>query len=298
MPPVTIIILNWNNPTDTLACLESIFRLDYPNFTVLVVDNGSTDDSVARIRARYPDLPLLVAGENLGFAGGNNAGIRRALGEGAAYVWLLNDDAIVAPDSLTILMRAARETNAGFLGPMVRIKEQPDHILAAGGVYGRHMRPGLRGLGEWDAGQYTAPERVGFLSGCALLVDRRAIDAVGALDEAFFAYGEDVEWCYRGQQVGFDVLFVPGALAWHPDTRLRDGNSRAVTYYISRNHLLFIRKHHLGAPLLISTLAQYAYWLVNWSVNPKWRESHGKRDALWWATRDFARGRFGKSADL
>lgn len=296
---VTTVVLNWNNAQDTLSCLDSLAKLDYPNPWIIVVDNGSTDDSVARIRAAHPAVDLIETGENLGYAGGNNVGIRHALAGGADYVFLLNDDAIVAADALSLLLQAAQaRPSAGFLGPMVRTREQPDRILTAGGLFGPHMTPSLRGFGTLDQGQYRGVEEVDFLSGCALLVSRAALEAVGTLDERYFAYGEDVEWCFRGRRAGFKVLFVPQAVVWHPDTSLRDQNSPRVMYYITRNHLLFLRQHRLGSGVMLRTLLRHLIWLVNWSINPKWRHIKPKRDTLWWALRDFTLRRFGKSKDL
>jgi hypothetical protein len=296
---VAIVVLNWNNARDTISCLDSLAKLDYPDPWVIVVDNGSSDDSVVQIRAAHPSVTLIETGANLDYTGGNNAGIRHALAGGADFVFLLNNDAIVAPDALSRLVQAAQAwPNAGFLGPMVRTREQPNRILSAGGVFWPDMTPGQRGLGELDQGQYGEVEEVDFLSGCALLVSRAALEAVGLLDERYFAYGEDVEWCFRGRRAGFKVLFAPQGVVWHPDTSLRDQNSSRVVYYITRNHLLFLRQHHLGLGVLLRTLLRNLIWLVNWSVNPKWRHIKSKRDALWWALRDFALGRFGKSRDL
>lgn len=292
---VAVVILNWNNPEDTLECLRSVAALDYPIVHTIVVDNGSTDNSVTRIRAAHPNVEIVETGSNMGYTGGNNAGIDKALALGAAYVWLLNDDTTVAPDSLSMLVQAATaHPDAGFLGPLVRMREQPDHILSAGGVFGPSMKRYQRGLGEPDNRHYQELVEVDFLSGCALLVSCAAINRIGLLDDQFFSYGEDVEWCLRGKRAGFKILFVPQSLVWHPDTRLRDENSARVMYYMSRNHLLFLRKHHIGVNIMTRTLVRYAIWLVNWSFNPKWRGARRKRDALWLAMRDFALGRFGK----
>lgn len=298
-PAVLIVVLNWNNATDTLSCLLSLSQLQYESHRVIVVDNGSTDDSVARIRADRPDVMVVEAGENLGYAGGNNLGIRRSLEMGADYVWLLNDDVVVDPDALNCLMRVAAERpNAGFLGPVVRMSEQPGHILSAGGSFDVHMVPEQRGVGERDGGQYREETEVDFLSGCALLVSRTAVERIGMLDERFFTYGEDVEWCYRGKLAGFGVVLVPQAIVWHPDTRRRDESSARVMYYITRNRLLFLRKHRLGMGIMLKELWRCVVWLVNWSVNPKWRGIRPKRDAVWLALRDFVLGRAGKSMDL
>lgn len=298
-PAVAIVILNWNHPEDTLACLRSVAALDYPAVFTIVVDNGSTDDSVTRLRTAHPEIEIIATGANLGYTGGNNRGIRRALERGARYVWLLNDDAVAAPNALSLLVHAAEaQPDAAFLGPTVRMCEQPDRILSAGGILDRNFDSHQRGLGEVDQGQYAAITEVGFLSGCALLVSSQAMEGIGLLDERFFTYGEDVEWCFRGQRAGFKALHVPQAIVWHPDTRARDGNSARVMYYISRNHLLFLRKHQLGVGPIGRTLARNAIWLANWSINPKWRSIRSKRNALWLAMRDFASDRHGKCKDL
>ena len=296
---VYIVVLNWNNASETINALRSLSRSDYPGHEIVVVDNGSTDDSIAVIRADFPGVHIIGTGENLGYAGGNNVGIHYALAQGADYIWLFNDDAIAAPDALSALMRAAQtDPDAGFLGPTVQMRERPDQILSAGGYLDSDLNPRQRGLGEINQGQYQKIEEVDFLSGCALLISRASIEAVGLLDERFFTYGEDVEWCFRGKLHGLKVLFVPQALVWHPDTRSRDENSARVMYYMSRNRLLFLRKHRLGFAKMARTLSRNTVWLLNWSINPKWRHAKPKRDALWLAMRDFALGRFGKSSEF
>ncbi len=148
-PLVHISILNWNNAPDTLACLDSVFALDYPNFRVLVVDNGSTDDSVEAIRGRYPALEILQTGANLGYAGGNNAGIRQILAAGAEYVCLLNNDTMVAPDFLSALVGAMDDPEVGIAGPLVYYADPPDVIFSAGcEIDWRGGAVGHRGMGR------------------------------------------------------------------------------------------------------------------------------------------------------
>jgi GT2 family glycosyltransferase len=273
--------------------------LNYGAVEPIVVDNGSVDDSVARVAESYPDVTILQAGENLGYAGGNNLGIKHALSKGADYVWLLNDDVTVAPDSLSLLMSTAdAQPKAGFWGPTVYMHEEPRRILSAGGCLGKDWAPQHRGIGELDVGQFGQIETVDYVSGCALLVSRALVDAVGLLDERFFAYCEEVEWCYRGRQAGFGALFVPQAAVWHPDTRSRDRDSVVVKYYMSRNQLLFMAKHRLGASAMVHHLASYTLWIANWTVNPKWRHKRRQRDMLLRAVFDFVRGRYGKAEGL
>jgi len=300
------IVLNWNNAADTMACVASLLHLSpssrtggslvYPECKLLVVDNGSQDDSVMQIRQQFPAVTILELGENRGYAGGNNAGIEYALKDECDYIWLLNDDVTVAPDALSALISAAlAEPRAGFLGPMVYMRQDPRRILTAGGLLRDGWQVEHRGIGELDQGQFDTVDQVDSLSGCALLVSREAISAVGALDEDFFAYYDDVEWCFRGKRAGFQALFVPQAKTWHPDTRHRDADSPLVTYYISRNHLLFAAKHCGGSGALVRYLAIYLLRAVNWSLRPKWRHKRRQRDALFRAMADFCRGRFGQA---
>jgi GT2 family glycosyltransferase len=297
-PRLVVVVLNWNNAPDTLRCLDALAASDYEGFEVVVVDNASTDGSVAILRERQPNLALLENGENLGYAGGNNVGIQYALDRGAGYVLLLNDDSVVAPDALSALMAAAEDhPDVGFLGPKVLSLEEPSRLLSAGGILDRECRSSHRGGGEPDEGQFDELAEVDWLSGCALLVSREAVRRVGMLDPAFFAYHEDVEWCYRGRQAGLHVLFVPGARVWHPDTRVQQLDSPLVTYYMARNSLLFLVKHRLGISLLLRRLGRYLYWLASWSIRPRWRHKRRQRDALLQAVLDFGRRRFGR-ADL
>lgn len=295
-PRVHAIIVNWNSGADTGACLDALARSTHP-VTPLVVDNGSRDDSVARIRACHPDVAILALGANHGYAGGNNRGLAHAAGD-CDFAWLLNPDVTVAPDCLARLLAAASALpRAAMLGPLVRMREDPGRILSAGGRlvggWARH-----HGIGELDRGQFAAPAEVDFVNGCALLVRRAALAAIGLLDERYFLYAEEVDWCHRARQAGYTCVVVPSALAWHPNTRARDAESPLVTYYITRNQLLFIQKHRLGRLLLARHLLRHARTLVSWSVRPKWRHKAAQRRALRRALIDFGRGRVGPAVDV
>ena len=298
-PTVAIIILNWNNPRDTLACLDSVSHLTYQPMRVIVVDNGSTDGSASTIASCYPQVEIVRSKENLGYAGGNNLGMRAALSQGCDYFWLLNDDILAAPESLSLLVSAAQaQPAAGMLGPMVYIRGEQNRILSAGGLIEKEGIPSQRGMGELDDGRYNGVTEVDYVSGCALLISRYAVDRIGMLDEDFFAYHEEIEWCYRARQTGMKVLFVPKALAWHPDTRLRDYDSPVVTYYITRNSLLFARKHHLGKALIARMFFGSALTLVRWSVQPRWWHKVRQRRAMARGLADFMLGRYGRAEAL
>ena len=297
VPSVFVVILNWNSGPDTIACLEALARSTYPDARLLVVDNASTDDSPTRIAERFPQVELLVLDANHGYAGGNNRGIAHGLGS-SDYVWLLNPDVVVAPDCLALLVDAAEAApRAALLGPLVLMREDPERILSAGGRLVDGW-PSHRGIGEPDGTRSDAVTEVDYVTGCALLVRRRALASIGPLDERFFLYGEEVDWSQRARAAGFTSVVVPRAKVWHPNTVARDAESALVTYYITRNHLFLIRKHALGAPLLARHLWRHARTLASWSLRPKWRHKRAQRRALWRALTDFARGRSGPARGL
>lgn len=297
-PRVLTIVLNWNSAAESLACLASLERLTYENVHLLGVDNGSIDDSLTRIRTHAPHIDVLESKRNLGYAGGNNRGIEWGLTRGFDYFWIVNPDVVVDPESLSALVRVAdTEPQVGLVGPLIYCTERPRCVLSAGGVF-RNGRTRHRGVGELDTGQFAAVAEVDWLSGCALLASRRLIESVGLLDERFFLYGEDVEWCYRARRAGFRVLLAPRAKIWHPDTRRRDELSARVTYYIARNQVLLMRTHHLGARVAVAFLLRHLRTLASWSVRPKWRHKRAQRRALLRALLDAARGRWGAAEGL
>lgn len=292
-PTVTAIVLNWNNAPDTLACLASLAQQDYPH-RVLVVDNGSTDDSVERIRAAYPDVELLETGENLGYAGGNNAGIRYAWAQGADFLFILNNDVTLDPACLGELARAAvAEPRAGIVGPLVLDAETPNRVQSAGmrlNALGDAARSCAGALAPLDA---RHPERVDAVAGCAMLVSAEAIARAGLLDERFFMYREEVDWCLRVGRAGYSILVAPTARVWHRETP--EGGERYVraTYYMTRNAYLLMAKQTAPGAIRARVLARDLLWMANWTLNPKWRGKRPERDAILRALLDAARGRWG-----
>ncbi len=216
-PLVYIIVLTWNGKNDTFECLQSLDEVTYPNFKVLVVDNASTDGTVNAIRTSFPGIEVVVNQTNLRFAGGNNVGIRRALEHGAEYVMLLNNDTIVERDFLTPLVNAAEhDTRVGMVGPKIYFYVNRQQLWYAGGTIewwkGWISHVGVR---EKDMGQYDTTCETDFITGCCVLVKREVIQKIGMLDEAYFLYGEDADWCIRTSQAGYKLLFVPSAKIWH-----------------------------------------------------------------------------------
>jgi GT2 family glycosyltransferase len=295
-PAVTAIILNWNNAAQTLDCLASLRQSDYPALDVIVVDNASTDDSVNIIRNAHPKVPLLVSTANLGYAGGNNLGIRRALENGAAWVFILNDDTTQAVDCLRQLVDAGEmNPKAGLLGPLVYHAEQPGVIQSAGGVMDACWRATHRGENQPAQEHFShgQPIPVDWINGCALLVRSAMIQAIGMFDERFFLYREEVEWCVRARQAGWQVIFVPQAHLWHAGVRPDYRPKPYVTYYMTRNLFLLLAARKAGWQPWFDAIKQTARTLISWTIKPQWREQRAHRDAMWRGVRDFVGKRWG-----
>lgn len=290
-------MVNWNGKVDTLACLDSLAQVEYANMRALVVDNGSQDGSVEAIRSRYPNVELLEAGANLGFVGANNAAMTRALELKAGYVFLLNNDTVVAPDFLARLVELAEaDETLGAVGPLIYYHSQPEVIWSAGGSMDwQRGSTEMIGLGETDRGQFgSTPYRVDFITGCAMLVKAEAVRKAGLLDESFFAYYEEVEWCVRIKRAGYEIALHPGAKIWHKITPEAREASPSVLYYMTRNRLLFLKKTGATWRAWWNTLVfNNLRTLVSWSLRPKWRGKREQRKVMWAAIRDFFRGKQG-----
>jgi GT2 family glycosyltransferase len=298
---VFIIVLNYNGRDDTLACLTSLNQLDYPAFTVLIVDNGSADDSVTAIRAQFPLVTVIEAGENLGFVGGNNLGLEHAHKMGAEYALLLNNDTVVALDFLRNLVDVAEsDPTVGAVGPMIYYYEPPNMIWSAGGeVDLRHGIARMIHIGETDDGQFDSlPDPVDFLTGCAFLIKMSVYTQVGGLDPRFFLYYEDNEWCHRISRAGYRILFVPRAKIWHKISPLARESSPQVHYYMTRNRLLFLKCIQAGWLPWTSTIFEYVCTLVSWTIKPRWRSKAAQRKAMIRAIKDYSLGHFGKRSPV
>jgi GT2 family glycosyltransferase len=173
VPDVAIIIVNWNRCDDTLACLASLSRLEYPAYKIIIVDNGSTDGSVMAIRTAYPQITLIETGDNLGYVGGNNIGLEHARTLGVKYALLLNNDTEVAPNFLNLLLQAAEaDPRVGIVGPLIYYFDRPEVIWSAGGAIDwQRGDTHMLGLNQLNQGQFgVTPQSVDFVTGCVLLL--------------------------------------------------------------------------------------------------------------------------------
>jgi GT2 family glycosyltransferase len=294
-PLVVNVILNTNRRDLTLACLESLGKSTYKNQHSIVLDNASTDGSVEAINLLYPQVEVIGLAENKGYAGNNNVGIQRAVEQGADWIFVLNEDIILAPDCLSLLIQTAEsDPQIGIVGPLVYHYDEPNVIQSAGGSLDYYWRSIHLGQNEIDQGQFSDPRKVDWISGCAILVRREVIEHVGVLDERFFYYWEETEWCYRARAHGWIVILVSGAKIWHKGVQRNYKPGPDVTYYATRNHYLLMAKHRAPLRAWVYNGIQNIRSLCSWTIKPKWFEMHAHRQALWQALIDFTKGNFGK----
>jgi len=236
-PPVTLLILNYNGKRFLKECLDSVLKTDYPNFEVVVIDNASTDGSVEFIEKNYPQVRIIKNNRNYGFAVAYNLAIKTVKNE---YLVLLNNDVIVEPDWLKKLISYISNGKVAAVNPKMLFADDRKRINAAGGncdIYGVGWN---RGNGEIDNGQYDKVEEVFYVNGAALLTKKSVWKDVGAFDERFFLYGEDLDWCWRARLKGYKILYVPDSKIYH-HWRASGG---AIIYFLERHSLATLLKNY------------------------------------------------------
>jgi hypothetical protein len=257
-PPTAVIVLHWGVEADTLACLRSVVATGFPLHALIVVDNGTGSPSDAALAGAAPGADVVRLPENLGYTGGNNAAMRRALARGAEYVVLVNNDATLEPSCLDALVQAARDGGPRIAAVGAKVLQTGDSTrlwMAYGRLTYRAALVERVGSGAPDQPAFDTPCDVDWVSGCAVLLTRTALDRVGLFDERFFAYHEDVDWCTAARSHGFRIRFAPEARAHHRGgaSTAAYGDGGAVRYLCARNTVLFARKH--AGPLAAMYLA-------------------------------------------
>ena len=243
MVSVGIVVLAWNEAEETAACLGSLSRIDFPEATVLVVDNGSQEDIGAALKKSYPYVQVVRLPRNLGFAGGMNAGLKWFLDKGFPYVLLLNNDTRVDPHFLTALVQAMdAHPHAAAANPKIFFADHPHDIWFAGGVIRLPaFRTIHRGYRETDHGQYDQMTDMDYLTGCCMLLRSSVLKSTGLLDPVYFNQCEDVDLSLRLRRVGHDLLFVPAARIFHRVSFTIGGELAPMNlYYGFRNNLRIV----------------------------------------------------------
>jgi GT2 family glycosyltransferase len=298
-PFIINIILNFNRRDDTLACLASLKKSTYTNYENIVLDVRSSDGSKEAISSAFPEVQIIDIVENRGYAGNNNVGIEAALDRGADWIFVLNEDTLLAPDCLAHLVEVGESDPAiGIVGPMVYHYDEPNTIQSAGGLLGPYWTSIHLAKDEPDNGQFSTPHDVDWISGCGIMLRRAVIEQVGMLDERFFYYWEETEWCIRTGKAGWRIVHVPQAKLWHKGVQRDYRPGPNVTYFSTRNHLFMMKKHHAPIAVWIFTWLQISRTLVSWTIKPKWRSKREHRNAMWRGMIDFFHQRLGGPVQL
>jgi len=253
-PKVYIIILNWNGFSDTAECLKSLQSITYTNFKVLVVDNYSKNNEAKALQDRFGNfIEVIKNSQNYGFAKGNNIGIQRALAENADLILLLNNDTVVKSDFLSILVETSQKDKIGIVGPAIYLYNSYN-ISSIGG--------NVKWFSKFIINHVTEPinevKEFLFLTGCCLLIKKEIFKNIGLLDESFFFYYEDADFCLRTVKAGYKITVNPQSVIWHKISRTVKSESEKYHYYTNRNKLLFTKKN---APFLIFLYHYFRAWL-------------------------------------
>ncbi|WP_077619796.1 glycosyltransferase family 2 protein [Bacillus sinesaloumensis] len=250
---VAIILLNWNAYNDSFECLKSLENLDYPSYSVFLVDNDSQDDSFVKLKADYQigkfniNITFIQSGGNIGFAGGNNVAIEKAYKEGFSYFWLLNNDTTVEKSALTKLVdEIEHNSKIGIVGSKI-LYYGTNKIWFAGGKlntisgFTKHV-----GFEEEDKGQFDKIREVDYITGCSLLFKQELLEKVGFLPEDYFLYFEETDWNIKVSKNGFKILFVPESIVYHKVSSSSGGDkspSPFIPYYFLRNRYVMIKRN-------------------------------------------------------
>ncbi len=281
---VTAVVVHWQDLEDTRGCVASL----EPGSDVVVVDNASREPAGDAFAGR---ARCLRSAENLGYAGGANLGIRSALAAGAEVVLVLNNDARLRPGATAAALAAlAADPRVAAVGPKVLAREDPRRLwLAWGEVTWRQSLVALRGAGAPDGPAWDTPRDVEWIAGCAMWMRREALAAVGLLDEAFFAYHEEVDWCARARTAGWRVAYCPAAVVTHTGRGGAGGAAsvRIRKYFAARNAILYARRHgrlaqraKLAAFLAASLPLELLHHWTHGTDEQVWLKMRGIRDAL------------------
>ena len=246
-PKISIIVLNWNGKQDTIACLDSLLCVTYPYCDIILIDNGSTDGSAAAIQERFPKIHMIAVPHNLGFAGGNNIGIKFAIKQKSEFVLLLNNDTIVSPDLLEHFIQGFMlYPSAGILGARIYLFDQKETLDHLGGMWIKKKADvRLIGFREKDTSPILEPlSLIDYVCGACMMIKRDVIEKIGVLEPRYFLYWEENDFCLQAQRAGFDILTCHKARIWHKVSASIIGGRPHSKYFWWRGRLLWIARNY------------------------------------------------------
>ncbi len=282
-PSVAIILVNWNGYVFTADCLKSLRKVDFQNFQVILVDNASKDPEGKKLKAEFPEIELVENTKNLGFAGGNNVGIKMALAAGYSHVMLLNNDTVVEPDFLGIMLQKFRKNpNVGVVQPLIFFLHDRKKIWSAGGKWQQLWCRSITRGDRRYIGDFIVKDRdLDWATGCCMLIGRKALLDTGLLNENYFAYFEDVEWSLRFKEKGFQIELAPDAVIYHEagassKKKHSEGTlSASVFYYHVRNQFYLVRAKSHGIQVLFAAsyhLSRFILWMAYFGLRGRFQK--------------------------
>lgn len=289
---LSIITINYNGLADTCALIDSIPFND-KSLEVIVVDNASQNDEATTIEQRYPQVKVIRSQKNLGFAGGNNLGIKAAKGQ---YLFFVNNDTVFEGTVQPLIKRLESSISIGAVCPKIRFAWDDTPIQFAGftPLSPITLRNQSIGYGEKDNGQYDNAHSTPFLHGAAMMVKREVVERVGLMPECYFLYYEEYDWSMMMRCAGYELWYEPGTTIYHKESRTTGQDSPLKTYYLTRNRLLFARRN-ISKPQRWLT---YLYLLLVVAIRDGLRNKGSsrcqQRSALQEAIIDFLTGHYGK----
>lgn len=291
---ITIIILNWNGANDTIECINSLKEIKNFTLDIFVIENGSDQDDYLELKNKFPEIKLIRCEENLGFAGGNNLGIKYAMNDNPDYILLLNNDTTVEPDFIDRLLKVfEKKSKAGIVAPRINYYYEPKKIWTEGGKISRIRGSGFAYSERYDNGVDTEFRSVTFVSGCCMLIKRELIETIGMFDKNYFLYVEDTDFCKRTLDSGYKIYIAYSSKIFHKVSSSTNKNLSVLPlYYMTRNRLYFAKKNFPKTHfitffyILITMLIKSIIWISQGKAN--------NISIVSIAFSDFLRGNMGK----
>jgi len=255
-PLVSIVTVNYDHPEVTLALLASLRMITYPKVEIIVVDNASPKDDPAILKQSYPEIIFIQSPVNLGFAGGNNLGIRIAKGK---YLLFINNDTEVEPGFLEPLVaKLESDVKIGAVSPKIKYYDHPDTIQFCGQAPMNHYTMRSHGIGHGvvDTGQFENDSPTHFVHGAAMMVPMSVIRETGLMPECYFLYYEELDWCASIKRAGYQLWYVHDSCILHKESISTGKMSPFKTYYMNRARLLYLRRNVTGFTFLVAILFQ------------------------------------------
>lgn len=289
-PLVSIITVNFNRIYHTIELFDSLQIISYSNVEFILVDNGS-DEDLNLIQKKFPTLLLIKNSKNLGFATAINIGIRKAKGE---YILVLNNDVIVTPNFLEpLVQKLEQHKKTGIVSPKIYFHSSPDTIQYAGFTDIHPITIRNRGIGfdESGLGKYDTEKATFYAHGAAFLFRSSLLKTVGLMSDIFFLYYEEMDWCKRVRNHGFEIFYIPQSVIYHKDSVTTGIDTALKTYYLNRGRLIYMRRNIKFPLLIISSLYQllvaFPKNYISFLIQKKWKNARAYRSAFGWFLKHF-----------